>query len=164
LKNWKDQYNYRRIKDEHGAVLKNVIMIDGNTVEVGEEVYLAYSQMHRRELYLEQLQEAASPISLEKLAENNVPVDLYMSRHSPSSESIVITKEASEEQKILLSKLPEAIEQLKEDEQELIRALFFDGVPAREYARMQGVSDMAVRKRRDRILAKLKNIFENLVF
>ena len=60
---------------------------------------------------------------------------------------------------LLLRLLPKAMEQLTEAERELIRALYFDNVPVREYARQKGVRLFVIQKRRDRILAKLKKIF-----
>ena len=32
MSNWKDEYNYRRIKDENGKVIKNVVIIDGKQI------------------------------------------------------------------------------------------------------------------------------------
>ena len=49
MKNWQESRNYRRIKDENGAVIANIITINGVDVEVSEEVFLAYSQSDRRE-------------------------------------------------------------------------------------------------------------------
>ena len=51
MKNWQKNRNYKRIKDENGNVIANIITIDGIDVEVTKEVFLAYSQMDRRELY-----------------------------------------------------------------------------------------------------------------
>ena len=51
MKNWQKNRNYKRIKDENGNVIANIITIDGIDVEVTEEVFLAYSQMDRRERY-----------------------------------------------------------------------------------------------------------------
>ena len=45
MKNWQKNRNYKRIKDENGNVIANIITIDGIDVEVTEEVFLAYSQI-----------------------------------------------------------------------------------------------------------------------
>lgn len=56
-------------------------------------------------------------------------------------------------------RLSAALESLDDVDRKLITALFLDGISAREYARKLGISDMAVRKRRDRILKKLRKFF-----
>lgn len=47
MKNWKEERNYRRIKNSSGEIIVNIITIDGVDVEVTDEVFLAYSQMNR---------------------------------------------------------------------------------------------------------------------
>lgn len=161
MKKWQEQYNYRRIKDENGVVVRNLIFIDGKHIEVNEEVYKAYSSMARREVYQEKLLADTSPISLEKLAEKNVPIDLYLTEHTPSVEELLIEKEDEEERAALINKLYDALASLTEQEQALIQAIYFDGISVRECARQNGVTLRAVQKRRDRILTKLKNFFED---
>lgn len=48
MENWQKSRNYRRVKDESGNVIANIITVDGVDVEVTEEVFLAYSQADRR--------------------------------------------------------------------------------------------------------------------
>ena len=57
---------------------------------------------------------------------------------------------------------PEAgpeLAQLSPEEQALIQAIFFDGVPVREYARRLSVQLRTVQYRRDRLLEKLRKKF-----
>lgn len=161
MKNWQDDRNYRKSRQPDGTV-KNLIFVDGQAVEVTDEVFAAYSQMDRQERYQEELLQDNPYVSLEKLADACVPIEEYMLEQAPSPEDICISMEDAAEQAALLRLLPEALEQLTESERELIRALYFEGVPVREYARQKGVRLFVIQKRRDRILAKLKNIFENL--
>jgi RNA polymerase sigma factor (sigma-70 family) len=70
MKNWKDECNYRRIKDENGVMTANVIMIDGQDIPVSAEVYEAYSQMGRQERYQEQLLLRLLPKAMEQLTES----------------------------------------------------------------------------------------------
>lgn len=161
MKNWQDDRNYRKIRQPDGTI-KNLIFVDGQAVEVTDEVFAAYSQMDRQERYQEELLQDNPYVSLEKLADACVPIEEYMLEQAPSPEDICISMEDAAEQAALLRLLPEALEQLTESERELIRALYFEGVPVREYARQKGVRLFVIQKRRDRILAKLKNIFENL--
>ncbi len=154
---WKKNINYRQEKVPKGT--RYLITVDGIDVEVEESLYRVYTKMERRERYLAEV-ESDMCVSLEGLAadEDTIP---YL---PDNPESILIAAETEREQAALLRQLPEALEQLTESERELIRVLFYDGVPARECARRMGISDMAVRKKRDRILMKLKNILRNLHF
>ena len=54
MKNWKEERNYRRIKNKDGEIIANIITVDGVDVEVTDEVFLAYSQMNRQERYQEE--------------------------------------------------------------------------------------------------------------
>ena len=49
MKKWQEERNYRRVRNEAGEVIANIITVDGMDVEVPEDVYLAYSQADRRE-------------------------------------------------------------------------------------------------------------------
>lgn len=160
MSKWTESYNYRRTKDKFGNI-NCVIYISDKPVIVSEEIYKAYSQMHRREMYEEQKIAATSPVSLEKLAEHNVPIDLYMTEHSPSAEDIVIEKENEAERKKEIALLPEAMAQLTDEERRLIQALFYEGISLRALARQNNVSLRAIQKHRDRILKKLKDYYEN---
>lgn len=61
-------------------------------------------------------------------------------------------------------RLMTALSGLERDEQELIQALFFDGVPVRAYSRQLGVRLNAVQYRRDKLLKKLREkIFRKFV-
>lgn len=156
MKNWKDECNFRRIKDKDGVAIANVIYIDGEAIEVTNEVYEAYAQMGRRERYLEEQMNEIPHVSLEKLMEADVPIDVYTNQQTPSAEDIIIEAENELECVSLLHRLPKAMELLSDEDKCLIEKLYFDGISAREYARWFGVSDMAIRKKRDRILKKLK--------
>ena len=158
MSNWKDEYNYRRIKDKNGKVIKNVIFIDGEQIEVNDEVYQVYSQMHRREMYQEQQIEEFHPISLDYLMDCNVPIDLYIAEHSASAEDIIVQIENENKQDELIQKMMTAIEKLTADEKVLIKALYYEGVSTRAYAKMCGVYQRAIIYRRDKILKKLKEI------
>lgn len=39
--NWKTERNYKRLRDENGNVIANVIYVDGVEVSVSDEVYEA---------------------------------------------------------------------------------------------------------------------------
>lgn len=158
MKNWKEECNYRRIKDENGVVIANIIMIDGQDIPVSGEVYAAYSQMARQERYQEELREEIPHVSLEMLTEACVPIEEYARKQTPSPEDICIAKEDRSEFAALLLRLPEALRQLTEAEQELIRALYFEGMSLREYCRSKGVPAMTQHYRLQQIIKKIKYI------
>ena len=77
MKNWQDDRNYRKIRQPDGT-MKNLIFVDGQAVEVTDEVFAAYSQMDRQERYQEELLQDNPHVSLEKLADACVPIEEYM--------------------------------------------------------------------------------------
>ena len=157
MKNWQDDRNYRKSRQPDGTV-KNLIFVNGQAVEVTGKVFAAYSQMDRQERYQEEQREDMV-LSLERFAEDNMQLEFLISDYVPSAEETVLAAETEHVQQALLRLLPKAMEQLTEAERELIRALYFDNVPVREYACQKGVRLFVIQKRRDRILAKLKKIF-----
>jgi len=62
------------------------------------------------------------------------------------------------EQKERDDALQTAIEKLKPEQQTLIRAVYFDGVPVTEYAEREGVDHSAISHRLRTIYKKLKNL------
>ena len=65
MKKWQKQRNYRQIKDKDGNVIKNIIKINGQSVEVSEEVFLAYSQSDRKVRYKKEKDEKKDkPLSI----------------------------------------------------------------------------------------------------
>jgi len=65
---------------------------------------------------------------------------------------------AEVEQKERDAALETAIEKLKPEQQALIRAVYFDGVPVTEYAEREGVDHSAISHRLRTIYKKLKNL------
>lgn len=155
MKKWQEKRNYRRIRDEHGKVIANIITIDGTDVEVTEEVFLAYSQMERRERYIAEEVEPGKLLSLEKLMEDGVPLELLGIEPEESAERTVLDQiertEADQERRLV-----SALSELSPDEKRLIQGLFFEGISAREYARQSGVQLNTVQHRRDKVLRKLR--------
>lgn len=52
MKKWQENRNYRRIKNENGEVIANSITVEGQDVEVSEDIFNAYAQADRRETAL----------------------------------------------------------------------------------------------------------------
>ena len=62
---------------------------------------------------------------------------------------------------MMLDRLNAALLLLSDDEQVLIRAIFFDGVSTKEIARMENVDQSTVNRHKLKILAKLRKIMES---
>ena len=62
---------------------------------------------------------------------------------------------------LLLDKLRLIITMLKKEDQDLIQAMFYEGLTERQYAERCRVNRNAVHKRKVRILAQIKKLLEN---
>lgn len=153
MEKWQENRNYRKIRDENGTVIANIITVDGRDVAVTEDVFAAYAQMDRRERYLSEDLPTGKVLSMEQLAEDGVLPDYVGAETTPSAEDCCLRRELS-------GMLLAALLSLKDQDRDLITALFYDHLSTREYARRIGVTQRAVIKRRDRILRDLKKYFE----
>ena len=146
--NWKTERNYKRLRDENGNVIANVIYVDGVEVSVSDEVYEAYASVDRRERYLEEREGAEKPLSFEMLLEEGYTEDALC-----SAENL----EDTISDKLLYRKLKTVLGNLDTADQEMIRTVFFDGISMREYAKRIGVYPRAVVYRMERLLKTLRN-------
>lgn len=158
MKKWQEERNYRRIYNEAGEAIANIITVDGVDVEVAEDVYLAYSQADRRERYVREEMESGKLLSLDKLLEDEVPLEPLGVEMSPSAEDTAVEREETSETAMQLKRLTEALPELNTAERQLLQALYFEGIPAREYARQLGVYHRTVLYRRDQLLEKLRRM------
>ena len=147
--NWKTERNYKRLRDENGNVIANVIYVDGVEVSVSDEVYEAYASMDRRERYLEEREGAEKPLSFEMLLEEGYTEDALC-----SAENL----EDTISDKLLYRKLKTVLGNLDTADQEMIRTVFFDGISMREYAKRLGVYPRAVVYRMERLLKMLRKM------
>lgn len=160
MKKWQENRNYRRIKDESGNIIANIITIDGEDVEVTDEVFVAYSQSDRRERYISEEVEPGKVLSLEKLQADGVPLEALGVELGCSAEDILLEKEVQAEMDQQKALLCAALATLAEDERLLIEALFFEQKSVRKYAAELGVYHRTIIYRRDKLLEKLrKEIF-----
>lgn len=160
MEKWQENRNYRKIRDENGTVIANIITVDGRDVAVTEDVFAAYAQMDRRERYLSEDLPTGKVLSMEQLAEDGVLPDYVGAETAPSARGLrpctgVGTGAGRTDQ-------PAAggAYRLGGRDRQLITALFYDRLSTREYARRIGVTQRAVIKRRDRILRDMKKYFE----
>ena len=152
---WRDKRNYRRIYDENGNVVANIITVDGVDVEVTEEVFRAYSQMDRRERYLSEDVPAGKVLSLERMAEDEVQLTYVGAETFPDVADLFLEKEDEETRQLKLDEFRTLLASFSDDDRYLLEKVFLEGVSIREYARTRNVSDTAIRKRKKRILKKI---------
>ena len=117
------------------------IKINGEPIEVTEEIYRAY----KRPAWAEKKRR-------EVRAEHELSLDLMKDEIASSQkllEDIIVGD-------IVLA---DALETLSLDDRQLINAIFFEGLTERDYAAKIGISQKNVNKKKQRILLKLKNFF-----
>ena len=155
MKKWQKDRNYKRVKDENGNVIANIITVFGQDVEVSDEVFAAYSQMDRRERYAEETLLADSELSWERFEEDHIHIENLMAEVVPSAEDCYIAQKEDN----TFEKLSKELENLEDSDRQLIDALFYQGLSVRAYAQQIGISHTMVRKRRNCILCDLKKYF-----
>jgi len=122
-------------------------------MEVSEEVYVSINREESRKNYLKKLSVKYGEFSYDALTtEEFNGADILVDDKQEVSEIV--------EQNIILDKLQVTPDMLKEEEQGLIRALFFDELTEREVAKRYGISQTAVHKRKKRILDKMRELLE----
>ncbi len=145
---------------------KRKLWIAGQFIEVTEEIYQVYMQGDRKMRYLETDLKIERTIldesgriqqiipsredSLDRLVEDNAR---QFEDTRESVEDAVLRKLAEDD-------LRRALTKLTDEEYALVYALFYEGRTERDYAKELGVSQVAVHKRKQRILKKLKGILK----
>ena len=140
------------------------LWINGEYVDVTDEIYTAYLKGERKMSYFEKdlkservLKDKNGDIkeiipsredSLDRLLSDN---KRQFSDDSESVESIIQTNDE-------IDKLHNALNQLSADEWAIIKMFFYDEMSERDTAKVLGISQVAVNKRKHRILKKLKKI------
>lgn len=131
-----------------------LIKVQGQLVPVTEEIYLTYYRMKRRELHLEEKDAKHgvfhySALDTDETSGENVIPDLT----SPRVEDVVVDK-------LLAEKLHKCIDQLSEEEQSLVFALYFQGKTQMELERETGIKQQTISYRERQIRLKLKKMLE----
>lgn len=133
---------------------KFFIPVQGCLLEVAQEEYESFYRSKEREKYLKKLDKINGLLSIDAFDNDDNDGTDYI-----QAESVDVAETVTN--LILTDKLRLAVALLPDKEKELIHALFFKNMTEREYAKECGVSQVAIHKRKNRILAKLKKILEN---
>lgn len=141
--------DYQRLKEENP--MRRFWLLGGILMEVSEEDYVKMNREKSREQYLSKLSKQFGEFSYDSLTTDDFDGTLILVDDKSDVCEVV-------EQRIMLDKLREALELLSEDEKQLIQALFFEELSERECAARKGVSQVAIHRRKQRALAKLRNL------
>ena len=132
---------------------KYFLPLHGMLMEVTEEEYKAYYKDKRRQKYIDERSRENGDVSYDALDSSDM-----------LGESVLVDLETNVEEqvtnKMTVAELRKAMLLLSPDERELIKILFIDGVTERKAAENYGVSQVAIHKRKNKILAKLKEFLE----
>lgn len=121
-------------------------------IPVSEEVYKAYYKLKERERYFDKLS-AAKHISFEASMDSGIQIEYVLASSQESLEDSIITKD-------MIEKMLKCLTLLDDDEQHLIRELFFAGKSERQLSKDSGIPLMTINDRKKRILKKLKKLLE----
>lgn len=141
--------DYLRLKEENPT--RRFLLLGGMLMEVPEEDYVKMNREKSRQQYLRKLSKKFGEFSYDSLATDEFDGALILVDDKADIHETV-------EQKILVDKLHNALNELSDEDAKLIRALYFEDVSEREYAVQMGVSQVAVHKRKQKVLQKLKSM------
>lgn len=151
MKQWKKERNHRKYHDEDGT-LQCIITVDGVSAEVSLEVFEAYAQEDRRERYGYE-RDTGKLFSLDQIDEEGMQQSSLFQHKNESLEYSVV-------QKLMIEQLLSVLPLLREEEQEIITCLYYDGCSIRKHAKEKGLSEFAIRHRKRKLLLKLKKNLE----
>lgn len=133
---------------------KYMIKIQGELIEVTEDVYYAYFRMDRQERWQEEKKQDHDVLSYDALDNGEtVGAEAIQDMNSPGMEELVIANEIKERLHNIVAALPKP-------ERELIQAIYFEDIPVSDYAKRVGLSHRGINKQRKRILSKLKMLLD----
>jgi DNA-directed RNA polymerase specialized sigma subunit len=144
--------------------MKYEINVGNMSVKVTEEIYREYYKMKRRERYLEQDVKVGSSIVD---PETGAVIGYKPNKEDSIQRLLDKGKDFIDEQnledivveKAMLYILQEAMKELNRQEKELIDNLFNKNMSVRDVAKKEKISHVAVMKRRDKVLEKLRKFF-----
>lgn len=132
---------------------KFFLPLHGMLMEVTEQTYREYYRDKRRQKYVDERSKLNGDVSYNALDTDETLGEDVFADTKTDVEAEVINK-------MTVAELRRAFLLLSPDERELIKILFIDGVTERKASEMYGVSQVAIHKRKNRILAKLKDFLE----
>lgn len=83
MEKWQKERNYKRIRDENGNTIANIITVSGIEIAVSDEVFDVYSGMDRRSRYISEDVPSVIELSLERLMEDGISPERLMRDNAP---------------------------------------------------------------------------------
>lgn len=138
------------------AVMASITVIKVQSI-VTSQFFMEYTDFYRdkeRWRYLQKLDTKNRLLSLDGFTDSEGnPLDFITDEAVDIAETVVNA--------VMVDRLKAALPLLSDSEQELIQAIFFDGLSEREVGARLGITQSVVNKRKARILIKLRKIIEN---
>lgn len=139
----------RRRQADKGYMDKLFIPVQGCLLEVVREQYADFYRDRERWRYLQKLDAKNRLLSLDGFTDSEGnPLDFITDEAVDIAETVVNA--------VMVDRLKAALPLLSDSEQELIQAIFFDGLSEREVGARLGITQSVVNKRKARILIKLR--------
>ena len=128
------------------------IKVQGVLVEVTREVYLAYYSVERHARTLDEKDVRNGKVLYSALdTEETLGEEMIPDFGAARVEDVAIGN-------VLCEKLRQCLTLLSEQDQELIQALYFEGMTERQLSKRTGIPYMTIHNRKTRILQKLKKM------
>lgn len=132
---------------------KFFLSLHGMLMEVTEQTYKEYYRDKRRQKYIDERSRLNGDVSYNALdTDETLGEDVFADKKTDVEAEVI--------NKMTVAELRKAFLLLSPDERELIKILFIDGVTERKASEIYGVSQVAIHKRKNKILAKLKEFLE----
>lgn len=132
---------------------KKFFPFHGMLMEVSPKDYTDFYKSKRRQKYIDERSVENGDFSYNMLTTDDFNgEDILVDTSQDIGDAVI--------HKIMLDKLSSSIILLSDDEQKLIREIFYEGLSERKLAEKYSVSQTAIHKRKTRILDKLKKFIE----
>ena len=142
-----------RMKTDISYADKLFIPLHGMLMEVSEKDYKDFYKFKRRQKYIDERSVENGDFSYNMLTTDDFNgEDILIDESEPPDELAV--------RSVLSDKLNNCLSLLSDGEKHLIKELFYNERTEREIAKIYGVSQVAIHKRKIKILEKLKKMME----
>lgn len=132
---------------------RKFVPLHGMLMEVTPEQYSDFYRTKNRQRYLDRRSADNGDISIDMLTTDEFNgTDILIDTAEPVDEQVI--------RRVLTDKLISCLLLLSTDEQELIHDLFYAGFTERDAAKKYALSQVAIHKRKQRILQKLKKMID----
>lgn len=130
------------------------IRVQGVLVEVTREVYLTYYSTERHTRTLDEKDVRNGKVLYSELdTRETLGEEMIPDFGAAPVEDVAIGN-------VLCEKLRQCLLLLPEQEQKLIRALYFEGLTERQLSKRTGIPQRTINDRRNRVIAKLKKLLK----